>query len=198
MTERWKQIREECERATDPVLSHKAERVLDTACKRIAELEAGHKAAAITVGWHEQQWSRLTADLRTVGVTLLPNSQGDDDFPGQIVRAVAGRGETIKDLRDTNRQREDYWRARVAALEVEQRWVPVGDRLPPMDGDDSSETCSVDVLLHARLHTNKPWQRVGYWDRINGWHWDDDSPVHPDVRITHWQAITPPEVTDAK
>ena len=88
-------------------------------------------------------------------------------------------------------------RKRIAELEAERRWIPVEERLPPMDGDDSSETCSVDVLLHAEFRMTQPWRRVGYWDRINGWHWDDDSPVHPDVRITHWQAITPPEATDA-
>lgn len=88
---------------------------------------------------------------------------------------------------------------RIAELEAELRWIPADAQRPPMDGDRITDVCSVDVLVRYTIESSAPKFRVGYWDRRNGsWCWgDNDSLVHPDVRITHWQEITPPEATDA-
>ena len=72
---------------------------------------------------------------------------------------------------------------RIAELEAERRWIPVGERLPG-EGERA-----VGLFLHQRMHVLS-W-RAGEWC---------DSRGEPLVLIepTHWTPLPePPEATDA-
>ena len=72
-------------------------------------------------------------------------------------------------------------KARIAELEEERRWIPVGERLP-----DIGEMVKLyDVILEDETEVG-----IAFWDGwVEGWFaYDDDGDGYvPTMRVTHWR-----------
>ena len=107
---------------------------------------------------------RMLVLLRALPAALGDLGHGDPDEPGRVLAADVVR----------------WAAAEIARLREERRWVPVGERLPTVQGDD--------VLTLSFFSDGSPLVCLGWH---NGREWMQYHGRGPGLPVTHWMPLPP-------
>ena len=115
--------------------------------------------------------------------------------------------ELEKDLSNKEIEYTDLWddalalQARIAELEGERRWIPVGERLPEIEEGDSKEY-DVVITYPRERSVIVAWWTYNIFDKTHQrriWTEDQGEFGHEDITkyVTHWrERPAPPEVQE--
>ena len=132
-------------------------------------------------GFSDTGFPRLwfSALSRVAGLELArpPRSKcvnlGDGSIPSPVTRDTSP---AICELQQQN----DELRDEIARLREERRWVPAGERLPTVQGDD--------VLTLSFFSDGSPLVCIGWHNGIEWMHYIGRGPGLP---VSHWQPLPP-------